>query len=84
MLKIIEHQESYVIKHSSINMKKKNILGDSVKCFHVFFSKRSCYPVTGTISSSDIATNTIKLSTPSFSYKEFLMCTPLSKYGFLR
>ena len=39
MLKIIEHQESYVIKHSSINMKKKNILGDSVKCFHVFFQK---------------------------------------------
>ena len=83
MLKIIEHQESYVIKHSSINMKKKTFWEIPSNAF-MFFSKRSCYPVTGTISSSDIATNTIKLSTPSFSYKEFLMCTLLSKYGFLR
>ena len=67
MLKIIEQQESQVIKHRSKNVKKtdKGFAG-FLQTFLMDFLKTSCYPLTGTTFSSDIATNTTKLSTQSF------------------
>ena len=40
MLKIIEHQESSVIKHSSINMKKETFWEIPSNALIVFFKKK--------------------------------------------
>ena len=40
MLKIIEHQESYVIKHSSINMKKETFWEIPSNALMAFFKKK--------------------------------------------